>query len=175
MDPNRSREMPSCSAIDLAEIRRSSEINSWICSIISGVVTVLCRPERCASQHPLVNMTSSANCFYQLPQLYLLRTSGSIYVINKKSGERGHELLLVSVPMYSSYLQCAVFEIVRCVESRRGRSRLSLMRFHRGCSIYQFSLHSNYLRDACVNWQSLQFRNRWRITSDSNLFRPKNI
>ena len=50
MDPTRSREMPSCSAIDLAEIRRSSKINSWIWSIISGVVTVLGRPGRGASQ-----------------------------------------------------------------------------------------------------------------------------
>jgi len=49
MDPARSREMPSCSAIDLAEIRRSSKINSWIWSIISGVVTVLCRPGRGAT------------------------------------------------------------------------------------------------------------------------------
>jgi hypothetical protein len=37
-DPTRSREMPSCSAIDLAEIRRSSKISSWIWSIISGVI-----------------------------------------------------------------------------------------------------------------------------------------
>ena len=38
MDPTRSCEMPSYSAIYLAEIRRSSKINSWIWSIISGVV-----------------------------------------------------------------------------------------------------------------------------------------
>jgi len=50
MDPTRSCEMPSCSAIDLAEIRRSSKINSWVWSIISGVVTVLRRPGRFASQ-----------------------------------------------------------------------------------------------------------------------------
>ena len=50
MDPTRSCEMPSCSAIDLAEIRRSSKISSWIWSIISGAVTVLCRPGRGASQ-----------------------------------------------------------------------------------------------------------------------------
>ena len=50
MDPSRSREMPSCSAIGLAEIRRSSKIISWIWSIISGVVTVLGRPGRSASQ-----------------------------------------------------------------------------------------------------------------------------
>ena len=50
MDPTRSREMPSCSAIDLAEIRRSSKISSWIWPIISGVVNVLDRPERGASQ-----------------------------------------------------------------------------------------------------------------------------
>ena len=50
MDPTRSREMPSCSAIDLAEIRRSSKISSWIWSIISGVVNVLGRPGRGASQ-----------------------------------------------------------------------------------------------------------------------------
>jgi len=50
VDPTRSREMPSCSAIDLAEIRRSSKISSWIWSIISGVITVLGRPGRGASQ-----------------------------------------------------------------------------------------------------------------------------
>jgi len=50
MDPTRSREMPSCSALDLAEIRRSSKISSWICSIISGLVTLLGRPGRGASQ-----------------------------------------------------------------------------------------------------------------------------
>jgi len=50
MDPTRSREMPSCPAIDLAEIRRSSNISSWIWSIISEVVTVLGRPGRGESQ-----------------------------------------------------------------------------------------------------------------------------
>ena len=35
-DPTGSRKMPSCSAIDLAEIRRYSKISSWIWSIISG-------------------------------------------------------------------------------------------------------------------------------------------
>ena len=50
MDPTRSREMPNCSAIDLAEIRRSSKISSWIWSIIPGVVTVLGHPGRDASQ-----------------------------------------------------------------------------------------------------------------------------
>ena len=49
-DQTRSREIPSCSTIDLAEIRRSSKISSWIWSIISGVVTVLVRPGRGASQ-----------------------------------------------------------------------------------------------------------------------------
>ena len=50
MDPTRSREMASCSAIDLAEIRRCSKISSWIWSIISGVIPVMCRPGRGASQ-----------------------------------------------------------------------------------------------------------------------------
>jgi len=50
MDPTRSHEMPSCSVIDLAKIRRSSKISSWIWSIISGVVTVLGRPGRGTSQ-----------------------------------------------------------------------------------------------------------------------------
>ena len=50
IDPTQSREMPSCSAIDLAEIRRSSKISPWIWSIISGVVTVLGRPGRGTSQ-----------------------------------------------------------------------------------------------------------------------------
>jgi len=36
MDPTRSREMPSCSAIDLAGIRQSSKLSSWICSTFSG-------------------------------------------------------------------------------------------------------------------------------------------
>jgi len=39
LDPTRSREISSCSAIDLAEIRRSFKINLGIWSIISGVVT----------------------------------------------------------------------------------------------------------------------------------------
>jgi len=46
MDLTRSREIPSCSAIDLAEIRQSSKMSSWIRSIISGVVIVLGRPGR---------------------------------------------------------------------------------------------------------------------------------
>jgi len=46
----RSREMPSCSAIDLAKIWRSFKISSWIWSIISRVVTVLGHPEWGASQ-----------------------------------------------------------------------------------------------------------------------------
>jgi len=49
MDPTRSREMSSFSAIDLAEIRLSSKIGSWIWSIIWGLVTVG-RPERGVSQ-----------------------------------------------------------------------------------------------------------------------------
>jgi len=49
MNPTRSREMPSCSAIDLVEIRRSFKISSWIWWIISGVVTVLGCPGRGAS------------------------------------------------------------------------------------------------------------------------------
>jgi len=50
MDQTRSVEIPSCSAIYLAEIRRSSKISSWIWSIISGVITVLGRPGRGATQ-----------------------------------------------------------------------------------------------------------------------------
>ena len=50
IDPISSREMPRCSAIDLAEIRRSSKISLWIWSVISGVVTVLRRPWQEASQ-----------------------------------------------------------------------------------------------------------------------------
>ena len=46
-DPTRSREKPSCSAIDLDEIRRSSEISLYIWSIM---VNVLFRPRRGASQ-----------------------------------------------------------------------------------------------------------------------------
>ena len=49
MDPTRSREMPSCSAIHLAELQRYFNIISWIWSIISEVITVLGRPGRSAS------------------------------------------------------------------------------------------------------------------------------
>ena len=42
--------MPNCSTIDLSEIRQSSKITSWIWSIMYGVVTVLGRPWRGASQ-----------------------------------------------------------------------------------------------------------------------------
>ena len=57
MDPTRSREMPSYSDIDLAEIWRSSKISSWIWSIISGVVTILIRPGR-GAKSPLLNWTT---------------------------------------------------------------------------------------------------------------------
>jgi len=50
MDPALSHEMPSCSAIDLAEIWQSSKISLWIRSVISRVVTVLGCPGRGASQ-----------------------------------------------------------------------------------------------------------------------------
>jgi len=50
MDPTRSCEMPNCSAIDLAEIWRSSKISWLIWSIIYGVVAVLGCPGRGASQ-----------------------------------------------------------------------------------------------------------------------------
>ena len=44
MDPTRSREMPSCSAIDLAQIRRSSKLVNLISNLRGG------RPGRGASQ-----------------------------------------------------------------------------------------------------------------------------
>jgi len=50
IDPTRSHEVLSISAIHLAENRRSSKISSWIWSIISGVVTILVRPGRGATQ-----------------------------------------------------------------------------------------------------------------------------
>ena len=50
IDPTRSREIPNCSVIDLAEIRRSSKISRRIWSIISGVVTVLGRPGQGSTQ-----------------------------------------------------------------------------------------------------------------------------
>ena len=62
MDPTHSCEMPSSSAIDLAEVQRSSKISSWICSIISGVLTVLGCPGRGASQ---VEKSPCLNCSTQ--------------------------------------------------------------------------------------------------------------
>jgi len=46
MDPTHSREMPSCSAIDLAEIRRSSRLAREF----DQLVIILGRPGRGASQ-----------------------------------------------------------------------------------------------------------------------------
>ena len=63
MDPTRSREMPSCWAIDLDEIRQSSKISSWICSIISGVVTLSGRPGRGASQVEKSSLLNRATHF----------------------------------------------------------------------------------------------------------------
>jgi len=50
MDPTSSREITSCSATDLAEIRRSSKISSWIWSINSGVVGLR------TLKHPGINL-----------------------------------------------------------------------------------------------------------------------
>ena len=50
MEPTYSHEMPSCSDINLGEIWRSTKNSSWICSIISGVLTVRSRPGRGATQ-----------------------------------------------------------------------------------------------------------------------------
>jgi len=62
MDPNSAREMPSCSAIDLTEIRPSSKIISWICSIISGTFIVSFRPGRGPTQ---VEKLPRLNCATQ--------------------------------------------------------------------------------------------------------------
>ena len=74
MEPTFSREMPSCSPIDLAEIRRSSKISSWIWSIISRVVTVLCRPGRGASQ-----MEKSSR-LYWVTQFLTVTCSSDVFV-----------------------------------------------------------------------------------------------
>ena len=50
MDPSLSREMPSFSATELDEIRRSSKISLWIWSIIYGLVIVPRRPVRGTSR-----------------------------------------------------------------------------------------------------------------------------
>jgi len=61
MDPTLSREMSSCSAIYLVEIRRFSKVSSWISSIISGMVSVLGLPGRGTLQvekSPRLNWTT---------------------------------------------------------------------------------------------------------------------
>jgi len=61
MDSTPSREILSCSAIDLTEILLSSKIISWIWSTISWVVTVLGRPGRGAlhvEKSPRFNWTT---------------------------------------------------------------------------------------------------------------------
>jgi len=63
MDPTRSREMPIYSALDFAEIRRSSKISSWIRSIMSGVVIVFGRPGRGTSQAEKSPRLNSATQF----------------------------------------------------------------------------------------------------------------
>ena len=62
MYPTCSREMPSCSAIDLAKIRWSSKISLWIWSVISRLVTVLGHPGWGASQ---VEKSPRLNCATQ--------------------------------------------------------------------------------------------------------------
>jgi len=71
MDPTRSREIPSCSAIDLAEVLRSSKDSSWIWSINSGVVTVLGRPGRGASQ------MEKSSCFNWATQFFKVAYDGA--------------------------------------------------------------------------------------------------
>ena len=71
MNPTRSREVHSCSSIDLAEIRRSSKISSWIWSIISRVVTVLGRPGRGASQ------VEKSQCFNWATQFLTVTYDGA--------------------------------------------------------------------------------------------------
>jgi hypothetical protein len=65
MGSNLSRQMPTYSAIDLAENRRFSKINSWIWSITCGVVTVLGRPGRGASQVEKSPLLMHTNIKYQ--------------------------------------------------------------------------------------------------------------
>ena len=55
--------MPSCSAIELPEIQRSSKISSWFWSIIYGLVTVLGCPGRGASQVEKSKRSNSATKF----------------------------------------------------------------------------------------------------------------
>jgi hypothetical protein len=67
--------MPSCSAIELTEIRRSSKISSWIWSIMYGVVNVLCRPGRSASQvekSPRLNRTTQVWRFHTMVRFPLM-------------------------------------------------------------------------------------------------------
>ena len=65
MDPTRSREMPSCSAIDLAEIRRSSKISSWIWAIKSVMVTVWGGPGRGASRANIHRLLTGPISFWR--------------------------------------------------------------------------------------------------------------
>jgi hypothetical protein len=65
MDPTRSREMPSCSAMDLAEIRRSSKISSWIWAIKSVMVTVWGGPGRGASRANIHRLLTGPISFWR--------------------------------------------------------------------------------------------------------------
>jgi len=103
MDPTRSREMPSCSAIDLAEIWRPSKISSWVWSIISGMVTVLGRPGRGASQ---VEKSPRLNCVIQ----FLTVAYGGAYSPN------------VSVRMAWIY-----FSALLCMEGDLMTARVSML------------------------------------------------
>jgi hypothetical protein len=61
--------MPSYSAIDLAEIRRSSKISSWIWSIISGVVTVVGRPTDPAAHRAFYTVAAGSLLLISQPGL----------------------------------------------------------------------------------------------------------
>ena len=75
LNPTRLREMPSCSAIDLAKIRRSYKISSWIWSIISGMFTLLGRPGRGATQvekSPRLNWATQFLRWHTMVQFLLM-------------------------------------------------------------------------------------------------------
>jgi hypothetical protein len=85
MDPTHSHEMPSYSALDLAEIWRSSKISSWIWSIISGVVGLR------TYQHPAY-ITSAFSSYLEQKLVLVALMSDSRWQYQSKKNTETHKL-----------------------------------------------------------------------------------
>jgi len=79
------------------------------------VVTVFGRPGRGASQHPPNKYDIQCKLFLQTTAVIPTENVWCNLCNKQEMWGEWTRITIVSVPVYFSYLQCAVFEIVRCV------------------------------------------------------------